>query len=527
LRRPTSTPSIARARRCAPRGRRREALEWFDRAIAAQPDYAVAWANRGYTLGDLKQVEPAIASLQRARAAGYADPALLGALFDQQLQACDWTDFEALRDNIARLVEQGRPADLPFSFLSHSTSAQAQLQCAEMRVRTRFPQMPAALWTGDAYGHDKIRVAYVSSDFRDHAVAHLIAGLFERHDRARFEITGYALGPRIDDSMRRRIAAAFDQFHDVADLGDMEVAGMIRAAETDIAVDLNGFTTHCRPGIFAHRCAPVQINYLGYPGAMGSTLADYILDDPEVIPAGAESAYGEQVIRLPHAYQINDARRQIAERTPSRAEVGLPQEAFVFCCFNANYKINPPVFDVWMRLLGRIEGSVLWLFESNPLAARNLRAEAEARGMAGDRIVFAPRAAPADHLARHRLADLFLDTGPYNTHTTASDALWAGLPLVTCRGETFASRVAASLLRATGLPELITDSLEAYEALAHDLATNPARLDELRARLAATRDTAPLFDTDLSRRHIEAAYAMAHERQRAGQPPAGFDVPAA
>lgn len=508
------------------KGLRREALHWFDRAIAAQPDYAVAWANRGYTLGDLKQIEPAIEALRRARAAGYADPALLGALFDQQLQACDWTDFEVLRTAIAEQVGQGRPADLPFSFLSHSTSPQAQLRCAEMRVGERFPQMPAPLWTGESYAHDKIRVAYVSSDFRDHAVAHLIAGLFERHDRARFEIIGYALGPRVDDPMRRRIAAAFDRFHDVADLGDAEVAGMIRAAETDIAVDLNGFTTHCRPGIFAHRCAPLQINYLGYPGAMGSALADYILSDPEVIPAGADADYGEQVIRLPHAYQVNDTRREIAEHTPSRAEAGLPEDGFVFCCFNANYKINPPVFEVWMRLLGRIEASVLWLFESNPLAARNLRAEAERRGVDGARIVFAPRVAPANHLARHRLADLFLDTGPYNAHTTASDALWAGLPLVTCRGQTFASRVAASLLKATGLPELITDSLEAYEALALALATDPVRLGEPRARLASQREAALLFDTDLTRRHIEAAYATAHERQRAGLPPAGFDVPA-
>lgn len=508
-------------------GRQRESLPWFDRAVAINTGYGMAWANRGFALGDLGETEAAIDSLRKARLAGYGDPAVLGSQLDQQLRICDWTDYDALRDLIAGEIEQGRPADLPFSFLSHSSSPRTQLRCAELRVRQRFSQPLPPLWTGECYEHERIRVAYVSSDFREHAVAHLIAGLFERHDRARFEIHGYALAPRVDDEMRRRIAASFDQFHDVAHLSERQIAEHIRAAEIDIAVDLNGFTTHCRPGIFAHRCAPLQINYLGYPGTVGADLADYILGDGEVIPPGAEDGYGEQVIRLPHAYQINDDRRAVAERTPTRAEAGLPQDAFVFCCFNANYKINPPVFDVWMRLLNRVEGSVLWLFESNPVAARNLRTEAETRGVAADRIVFAPRVAPANHLARHRLADLFLDTGPYNAHTTASDALWAGLPLVTCRGETFASRVAASLLRATGLPDLITDSLEAYESLAHALTQDRDRLGQLRARLAARRVTAPLFDTALTCRHIEAAYLAAHERQCAGLPPAGFDVPAA
>lgn len=507
-------------------GQHRDSLPWFDRAVAINPAYGMAWANRGFALGDLGETEAAVDSLRMARMAGYGDPAVLGAQLDHQLRICDWTDYDALRDLIAQEIEQGHPADLPFSFLSHSSNPRTQLRCAELRVRQRFPQPLPPLWAGERYEHGKIRVAYVSSDFREHAVAHLIAGLFERHDRAQFEIHGYALAPRVDDAMRRRIAANFDQFHDLAHLTERQVAEHIRAAEIDIAVDLNGFTTYCRPGIFAHRCAPLQINYLGYPGAVGAELADYILGDGEVIPPGAEDGYGEQVIRLPHAYQINDDRRAVAERTPSRAEAGLPDDAFVFCCFNANYKINPPMFEVWMRLLNRIKGSVLWLFESNPAAARNLVAEAQKRGVAADRIILAPRAAPADHLARHRLADLFLDTGPYNAHTTASDALWAGLPLVTCRGRTFASRVAASLLRATGLPELITDSLDAYEDLACALARDGKRLDELRARLEASRDKAPLFDTALTTRHIEAAYLTAHQRRRAGLPPAAFDVPA-
>jgi protein O-GlcNAc transferase len=507
-------------------GRLGEAVEAYDQTLAIQPDYAVAWSNRGHALAGLRRPGDAVASYRRALALNPEDAPILGAQLDQQLQVCDWTDYISLTARIAELVGQGRNADLPFSFLSHSTDPMDQLRCAQVRVRERFPQPFPALWSGKPYAHDKIRLAYVSSDFREHAVAHLIAGLFERHDRARFDVSGYALAPQADDDMRRRIAAGFDHFHDVAGLHEAQVAAMIRAAEIDIAIDLNGFTTYCRPGIFARRCAPIQVNYLGYPGAVGAELADYILGDAEVIPPGAEAAYGEQVIRLPQAYQINDSRRRIAEGVPSRAEAGLPTEGFVFCCFNANYKINPPVFDAWMRLLGKVEGSVLWLFESNPMAAGNLRTEAERRGVSGDRIVFAPRMAAPEHLARHRLADLFLDTGPYNAHTTASDALWAGLPLVTCRGATFASRVAASLLRAVGLPELITDSLADYEALALELANDPVRLAAMRDRLEADRDTAPLFDTDLSRRHIEVAYETAMDRLRQGLPPVGFDVPA-
>lgn len=299
---------------------------------------------------------------------------------------------------------------------------------------------------------------------------------------------------------------------------------MIRAAEIDIVVDLTGLTTHCRPGIFAHRPAPLQFNYLGHPGTVGADFFDYILADGHVIPPGAERFYSEQVIRLPHSYQVNDHSRVVPPETPTRVEAGLPDDAFVFACFNATYKLNPQVFDTWMRLLSKVPGSVMWLLESHPAVVRNLRAEAQERGVSGDRLVFAPKVTPEDHLARHRLADLFLDTLPYNAHTTASDALWTGLPIVTCAGQGFAARVAASLLNAVGLPELITESLEAYEALALDLATHPERLADLKARLAARIKDAPLFDTDLSRRHIEAAYTAAWERQQRGEPPAAFNV---
>ncbi|MEO8113059.1 MAG: tetratricopeptide repeat protein [Phenylobacterium sp.] len=505
-------------------GRAQAALTSYDQAIAIQPDDGLAQINRAHLLAGLERTEEAIAGYERGLRSVPGDVKALGALVGARLQICDWSDYEAGNRLAERLVGAGIEARAPVSFLAHCGDPAAQQACAEVHLKALFPVRPEALWTGEAYAHRKIRLAYVSSDFRDHAVAQLIAGLFEHHDRSRFEVAAYALGPRVDDPMRRRIAAAIGDFHDVADLSDLEAARMIRAAETDIAVDLNGFTASSRPGIFARRCAPLQINYLGYPGTLGGGLMDYILADPQVIPAGSEGFYGEQVIRLPGSYQVNDRDRPIAAPTPSRAEAGLPPEGLVFACFNASYKITPSVFDVWMRLLQRLPGSVLWLFRTTDAAVRNLRKAAERRGVSADRLVFAGRIASADHLARHRLADLFLDTLPYNAHTTASDALWAGLPLVTCAGRSFASRVAASLLTAVGLPELVTDSLEAYEALAYDLATRPERLAALKAKLAAQRDTAPLFDTALTCRHIEAALTAAWERQRRDEAPAGFDV---
>ncbi len=293
----------------------------------------------------------------------------------------------------------------------------------------------------------------------------------------------------------------------------------------DIAIDLKGYTTDSRPGILRWRPCPVQVNYLGYPGTMGADYIDYLIADPVVIPPGSEPFYSERVVRLPDCYQPNDRQRRIAEATPGRREAGLPENGFVFCCFNNNYKLTPDVFSLWMRLLHRVGGSVLWLLEDNAAAAANLRREAAARGIDPSRLVFAPRADLPDHLARHRLADLFLDTLPVNAHTTASDALWAGLPVLTCVGEAFAGRVAASLLRAAGLPELVTGNLDDYEALALRLATRPEDLAALKRRLEANRLTCPLFDTDRYRRHLETAYATMWERAERGDAPQAFDVP--
>jgi predicted O-linked N-acetylglucosamine transferase (SPINDLY family) len=353
----------------------------------------------------------------------------------------------------------------------------------------------------------------------------LIAGLFEAHDRTRFDITAISIGPDSNDEMRARLRSAFDRFVDVRYKSDQEVALLLRELEIDIAVDLQGFTQHCRPGILSHRAAPVQVNYLGYPGTMGADYIDYIIGDRCVIPPEHHPGYAEKVVYLPDCYQVNDSKRRIAARTPTRAELGLPEKGFVYCCFNNNHKISPRVFDVWMRLLNKVQGSVLWLLEDNKTVARNLRQEAERRSIASGRVIFAPRVKMEEHLARQRLADLFLDTLPYNAHVTASDALWVGLPVVTHIGGAFAGRVAASLLNAVGLPELLTSSWEDYEALALKLATSPAMLADIRAKLALNRTTHPLFDTGRFRRHIESAYVTMWERYQRGEPPVSFAVP--
>jgi predicted O-linked N-acetylglucosamine transferase (SPINDLY family) len=370
----------------------------------------------------------------------------------------------------------------------------------------------------------RIRLGYLSADFRQHAVAMLVAGLFAHHDRQEFEVIGYSAGPNDGSDIRSRLAASFDRFIDISELSDRASAHLIHADEIDILVDLTGFTRYTRTGILAYRPAPIQVNYLGYLGTTGATFIDYIVLDRFVAPAEQQPFYSERLVYLPDCYQCNDNKRVIAEHTPSRPECDLPEESFVFCCFNNSYKITPVFFDVWMRLLHAVPTSVLWLLDTNPWAKSNLRREALARGIVAERLVFAPRLAAPLHLARHQVADLFLDTLPYNAGTTASDALWAGLPVLTCAGETFAGRVAGSLLRAIGLGELVTTSLEEYEALALRLAHEPALLARLRARLAKNRLTHPLFDTERFTRNLETAYRRMWEMQTAGEPPTAFSV---
>ena len=500
-------------------GRLDEALASYDKAIALQSNYAEALSNRGGALVDLKRHEDAVASYAAALAiAPDLMPARQGIVMVAQ-SICNWT-------LAARLA--GAPTDdnlqyfTPFAALAHCDDPAAHLRCATYHIHERVPKLPRPLWSGTARRQDKIRIAYVSADFRDHAVAHLIAGLIEAHDRSRFEVIGISLGVDDQSATHRRLAEAFDQFHSVRGQSNLAVAKLMHSLKIDIAIDLLGYTRDARPEILAHRPAPIQVNYLGYPGTMAATFIDYVIADPIVLPFDQQPFYTEQIVHLPECYQVNDAKRTISEQTPSRTEAGLPQLGFVFCSFNNNFKINAPVFDIWMRLLRSVQGSVLWLLRDNALAERNLRTEAAARGVDPVRLVFADRVPLEQHLARHRLADLFLDTLPYNAHTTASDALWAGLPVLTCQGHAFAGRVAASLLDAVGLPDLVTEDPQAYEALALRLATDATLLSGMRDQLAQNRLTHPLFDTDRSRRHIEAAYVTMMELFRERRTPARF-----
>jgi predicted O-linked N-acetylglucosamine transferase (SPINDLY family) len=501
-----------------------EALMSLQRALQLRPNSRDVLNNYGSTLVMLQKHEEATACFSRLLEVSPEHDYAPGALFHSQLHCCEWTDYRKDVRAIVAAVLLGKQVSTPFCLLAVTDSAATQRQCAQLHARDRYSPASRPLWLGERYQHERIRVAYLSADFHNHVTAHLAAQLFERHDRERFEITAISFGPEDGSAMRARLRRAFDRFVDVRSMSDAAVAQLLRELEIDIAVDLKGFTENCRTGIFAHRAAPIQVSYLGYPGTLGAPYIDYIVADREVIPPTDQQHYAEQVVYLPECYQVNDSTRAIAARTPERAEVGLPATGFVFCCFNSCYKITPVMFDIWMRLLKHVPGSVLWLLQGNSTATRNLRRESQLRGVDPQRLVFAPWMAAEDHLARQRLADLFLDTLPVNAHTTASDALWAGLPVVTCRGQAFAGRVAASLLTALDLPELITGSLQEYEQRALGLATDPGRLATLRAKLAANSATHALFDTARFCSHLEAAYLEMWQRYRRGEQPEGFTV---
>ncbi len=507
-------------------GRCDEALACQRRALALAPEFAAAHLNLGLVYEELAQFEAAAASYAQAFALDPGLDYLPGALLSARMHACDWRDYESWVRRVEDGVAAGARCASPFKFLAVSDDPGLQLRCARIWIADKHPPATRPLCAGRARGDGRIRIAYLSADFHLHATAILAAGLFEAHDRSEFEITAISFGPDTGGPMRERLARAFDRFIEAGDRSDREVAELLAGLGTDIAVDLKGTTKGHRAGIFALRPAPVQVGYLGYPATMGATYIDYIVADRTVIPEHRQDCYAESVVYLPDSYQVNDSARSLPARTPTRDEVGLPADAFVFCSFNNSYKITPRVFDSWMRVLGAVEGSVLWLFAANAAATRNLREAAADQGIAAERLTFAPRAAPHDHLARQGLADLVLDTAPYNAHTTASDALWVGVPVLTCAGEAFASRVAASLLNAIGVPELVTHSLEAYERLAIALARDPERLAAIRARLVRNRRTHPLFDTARFTRHLEAAYRTMWERARRGEPARGFAVPA-
>ena len=499
--------------------RSEDALANYDRAIALKPDYAEAYSNRGTLLQELKRYDEALVSYDQAIVLNPDLAYLLGTCCSAKMTVCDWSNIKHYVGQLVEKIERHEKAITPFPLLALVDAVSLQKEAALIYVEEKCPSSHLLPEISKHARHDKIRIGYFSADFRSHAVARLTAELYETHDRSRFEITAFSFGPNTNDEMRKRIEAAFDHFLDVQNLSEIEIAKLSRNMAIDIAVDLGGFTALCRNDIFALRSAPIQVNYLGYPGTMGTDYHDYIITDPIIIPEGSQQYYTEKMVYLPNSYQVNDTKCQIADKVFSREELGLPKDGFVFCCFNNSYKITPDSFDGWMRILMQVEGSVLWLLEDNPMVVCNLRKEAVQRGVNAERLIFAMRMPLPLHLSRHRSADLFLDTLPYNAHTTASDALWAGLPLLTCTGESFASRVATSLLNAIHLPELITLTQEKYESLAIELATTPAKLQEIRQKLQRNRLMTPLFDTIMFTRDIEEAYKSIYERYQGDLPP--------
>jgi predicted O-linked N-acetylglucosamine transferase (SPINDLY family) len=533
-----------------------EALASFDAVIALEPVNAEAFHNRGTVLLDLKRHEDALQSFKKAlaiapghRKALYncavtlralqrypeatatltkllqldPDDALAAALrFECKAWCCDWSKLASEREDLAARVRAGQTV-LPFVVLSALDSPELQYAAAKTWSEQKHP---ARSLQGNAGGepHERIRVAYVSADFHEHATAYLMAELFEQHDREGFECFAISYGRPDTSPMRKRLQAAFDRFLDLERQPERNIAQTMRSLGIDIAIDLKGFTADHRTDIFAYRCAPIQVNYLGYPGTMGASYIDYIIADAHVIPLDACECFSEKVVYLPDCYQVNDSKRAIGELRPSRQELGLPERGFVFCSFNATYKITPELFDVWMRLLRQVEGSVLWLYADQDAAVNALRKETQARGVSGVRLIPARHLPLDQHLRRLTRADLCLDTLIVNGHTTASDALRAGVPLITCRGKSFAARVAGSLLHAVGLPELVTSSLADYEKAALDFAMHPARLAAVREKLNRQRASSPLFDTDRYRRHLESAYLTMWKRHQRGEPPESFAV---
>ncbi len=447
----------------------------------------------------------------------------LGDLVYARMNAGAWADLESDWSRLVRGIRHDQPVARPFQTFTLPVTPADQLSCARAWCRREIPSS-APLSRGETYVHDRIRVAYVSSDFGEHPTSQLMVGLFEQHDRARFETIAVATQPGDGSRLRARLAKAFDHFIEAHDKSDWEIAQLLRRMEVDIAVDLNGHNGEARTRVFAHRPAPVQVSYLVYPGTMGADFIDYLIADRIVVPEAERAHYCEKIVWLPESYFVYDNSRPVPASGTTRAALGLPEDGFVFCCFNNSYKITPELFDLWMRLLGRVDRSVLWLLGSNRDFSENIKRETEARGIPAERVVFAPRVRPDQYLARYHHADLFLDTFHCNAHTTACDAMWMGLPVLTRIGETFAGRVAASLLTALGLPELIAHSAAEYEERALQFARTPPLMAATRSAVAANRRTRPLFDTRRSTRHAEAAYEQMMARHAQGRRPEHFAI---
>jgi len=506
--------------------RHADAVASYEQALALAPRRVDTLHNRGQALMLLRRYEEAIAAFEALLAVEPANPGACAALANSRLLVCDWQGAAQLAEQAQAAASDGDWSRLdPFAALCLFDDPARHLEYARAYVRRVIPAASQNFPARTPQRRERIRLAYLSSDFRNHPVAHAIVSLLELHDRNRFETLGVSFGPDDKSPMRARIAAAFDRFLDVRGRSDREIAALLYDLEIDVAIDLAGHTQGARPGILAHRPAPIQVLYLGYPGTSGAQFIDYVLGDETVLPWAIQQTYSEQIVHLPGCYHPCDDTREISDKVFARSELGLPENDPVFCCFSRADKIAAPIFSAWMRLLTTVDGSVLWLSQTNNTAQANLRREAAARGANPERLIFAPQMTSiGDHLARHRQADVFLDTLPYNAHSTAIDALRAGLPVVTCPGRAFAGRVGASLLRAVGLPELIAGDLDAYTAIAEKLATERACLESIRHKLIESEKSCPVFDQRRLCRHVEAAYATMCDIHLRGEPPRGFGV---
>jgi predicted O-linked N-acetylglucosamine transferase (SPINDLY family) len=501
-----------------------QALADWRKAIALKPDYAEAYCSLGGLLESKGRAEEALASFELANQANPNLDYLQGAICHVRQQLWDWSEFASASNTIRKAVVAGKRIVQPFAMLSISDSNALNRKAAEIYIATEVEEAGPPPVFSRAARRDKIRIGYFSPNFRTHPMAALTAEVFERHDRTRFEVTAFSFGPSSADAMRERLTAAFDRFLEVNHQSDRQIAALARSLEIDVAIDLNGFNRYNRIGTFAARAAPNQVRFVGYAGTTAAPFIDYFIADRVAIPDAQRAHFSERLVRLPNSCFPYDTTQEITSAVVDRATVSLPDRGFVFCCFNNPYKITPSVFDGWMRILQQTPGSLLWLLRDDRSKVENLCREAQARGVDPNRIVFAGRMPFAQHLARQRLADVFLDTLPYNAHTTASDALWAGVPVLTRIGESFAARAAASIVTAIGLPELIAHSQFEYEAMAVDLANNPDKLAAIKSKLARIRSTAPLFDTARFTRDLERAYEAMDDRHRRGLPPEDIDL---
>ena len=500
-----------------------EALDYYNKALSLKPDYSEAWSNKGAALDELKRYEEAIESYKQALSLNPDIDYIREHIIHTEMKMCKWDEFEKKLEIFLYEARVNKKPINPFSLLSLVDNGLLSKQCSEVYSHDKYPPNLSLGKLPKSLKREKICVGYFSADFRHHAVSILTAELYELHDKKQFEIIAFSYGADDKSPMRLRLKATFDKFIDVSGMSDMAVAKLARDLGVDIAVDLGGFTAHSRSGIFAYRAAPIQVGYIGYLGTMGSEYIDYLIADQIIIPGGSEHFYSEKIVYLP-SYQVNDRKRVISDRKFTREDLGLPENGFVFSCFNSNYKILPSTFAGWMRILHAVKGSTLFLFAETHRAEENLKKEAEARGISSHRLVFSKFLSAEEYLARYQVCDLFLDTTPYNAGTTASDALWAGLPVLTLIGNSFASRVAASILNAIELPDLITQTQEEYEAQAIELALNPQKLSKIKQGLAENRLSTPLFDTPLFTKSIESAYKQMMHYYWADLPPQNIHI---